>query len=1029
MSDLFLTNAGGGGNPLGGWVRLAFDVAALVDRPDPQIREGARLSRLRVLGAGAGAPIPRLFGRMRIGGQLIWHGTPKEIVSESGGGGDKGGGRSEPRTRSYRYTLNFAIGLCEGAVAHIGRIWADGQLLDRSDFTMRVNRGTDDQLPDPLIEAENGDTPAYRGLAYVVFQDFDLTRFGNRIPQLSFEIFRAADDISGLVRAVDMLPGATEHGYDPEPHVELLGYTRVRSENLNASYTRSDWELSLDALQESHPNCKRVALVVAWYGTDLRLAECRIEPRVTRRDRKIFPRNWQVAHLERRQARVVSYVDDRPAYGGTPSDASVVDAIRDLKRRGMEVLFYPFVMMDVPSQNGLSDPYGRPEQPVYPWRGRITCAPAPGQSGSPDGTSPIRSMVARFVNGRHALDLYCLRGMIMHYARLCSEAGGVEGFLVGSEFVGISRLRDARGSYPFADYLTALAGDVRRHLPDAKISYAADWTEYGAHTLPNGDIGFPLDNFWSSQHCDFIGIDAYFPLSDWRDGRAHLDAEDGARAITDHDYLKGQVEGGEYYDWYYASEADRDAQRRTPITDGQGEPWLHRTKDIRNWWYNTHRPRRANVRQTATAWRPQSKPIWFTETGCPAVDKGSNQPNVFSDRLSSESAFPHYSSGARDDHVQLAYLQAISAFYESPSNNPLSTIYGAAMVSRPHIYFWAWDARPFPAFPYLTDLWSDGGNWHTGHWLNGRQATTPLASLISRVAEVQGLDVTTTPVTGALDGYVLDRVMSPREAFEPLLSGFGLVAVSRSDGMHVMARGALPHRALGASDLVPRDDEAAITITRVDDDKLPNRLNLHYIASEGGYTPQVATARVSGPDAPVRNITLPLVISTPVAQARRASAARIPAGKSTPARRLDPAPYRFRAGRFDNPRRRGVAARPHHACGACRNRSGAPRTRALSWRRGRCAAAARCGGGRTHSAPRSAASRFARRIDPRLGLRPVAGRRAGAGRLRRPVAAARRYRTPRRTRHADFNPRRGNGRDAHRTARRPCRAVGHRHDA
>ena len=71
------------------------------------------------------------------------------------------------------------------------------------------------------------------------------------------------------------------------------------------------------------------------------------------------------------------------------------------------------------------------------------------------------------------------------------------------------------------------------------------------------------------------------PLADWRDGLDHLDAA-SADAITDLDYLRGNVEGGEGFDWFYASAADREAQVRTPITDGAaGEPWVFRYKDIR----------------------------------------------------------------------------------------------------------------------------------------------------------------------------------------------------------------------------------------------------------------------------------------------------------------------------------------------------------------------------------------------------------------------------------------------------------------
>ena len=59
---------------------------------------------------------------------------------------------------------------------------------------------------------------------------------------------------------------------------------------------------------------------------------------------------------------------------------------------------------------------------------------------------------------------------------------------------------------------------------------------------------------------DFIGIDAYFPLSDWRDGVAHLDASI-ARSVHDVDYLRARVASGEAFDWFYADDAARDEAR------------------------------------------------------------------------------------------------------------------------------------------------------------------------------------------------------------------------------------------------------------------------------------------------------------------------------------------------------------------------------------------------------------------------------------------------------------------------------------
>ena len=86
----------------------------------------------------------------------------------------------------------------------------------------------------------------------------------------------------------------------------------------------------------------------------------------------------------------------------------------------------------------------------------------------------------------------------------------------------------------------------------------------------------------------------------------------------------------------------------------------------------------------ATAWVPQSKPIRFTELGCPAIDRGTNQPNVFFDPKSSESFTPYFSRGWRDDAIQRAYLEASYLHWGDPANNPISAVYGGRMVHVPN---------------------------------------------------------------------------------------------------------------------------------------------------------------------------------------------------------------------------------------------------------------------------------------------------------------------------------------------------------
>jgi len=96
--------------------------------------------------------------------------------------------------------------------------------------------------------------------------------------------------------------------------------------------------------------------------------------------------------------------------------------------------------------------------------------------------------------------------------------------------VGLTTIRDAQNHFPAVTELARLAGDVKAIMgPRTGLTYAADWSEYfGYHAQDaSGDVFFHLDELWSHPAISAVGIDAYFPLSDWRFG-AHLDAEDYA---------------------------------------------------------------------------------------------------------------------------------------------------------------------------------------------------------------------------------------------------------------------------------------------------------------------------------------------------------------------------------------------------------------------------------------------------------------------------------------------------------------------
>jgi hypothetical protein len=552
--------------------------------------------------------------------------------------------------------------------------------------------------------------------------------------------------------------------------------------------------------------------------------------------------------VTRSAARLVSQLGGRPAYGGTPDDKGVIEAISAMKAKGLAVMLHPFILMDIPPANSLPSPDGAASQPAFPWRGRISV-------GGADRTAAAASAVAAFFGtalpshftAAHGAVTYSgpaewsFRRMILHYAHLCALAGGVEAFLIGSELRELMKTRDHLGNFVAVAALKSLAADVRAVLgPATKISYGADWSEWQGVTASDGKY-FPLDAFWADANVDFIGIDQYAPLSDWRDGFDHADLNAGWKSRHDRAYIAANIEGGENFDWYYASPADRDAQARTPIIDFYGEDFIWRAKDIRGFWENAHHERPNWTRSASpTAWVPRSKPIRFTEIGVPAIDKGANAPNVFFDAKSSESQVPPYSSGARDDLIQRRALEAVHGYWRDPAKNPVSPAYGGPMIETDRLYVYAWDARPFPFFPARGDLWGDAENWARGHWLNGRLTRAPLDALL---AAIGGAAVEASAVAGTLAGYVIDRPLSARQAIDPVADVFQIDMAETESGLRFQPRGRAPVASFTAADFADSDGPA-FTLQLAQASEAPTAVRLSYIDEGGDYRPAVAEARL-----------------------------------------------------------------------------------------------------------------------------------------------------------------------------------------
>lgn len=821
----------------------------LIFGPRKRTVEGPRLEGLTLQASQEGAPIPRVFGRARIAGQVIWAANFKETTSDTteSAGGKGGRPASQTTFTEYLYSISFAVGLCEGQIDRVGRIWADGKPFDVSQHNVRVYRGDEDQQPDMVIESVEGagNAPAYRGLSYIVFEDLPLKDFGNRIPQLSFEIEKslAEEDPGALenaLTAVTLIPGSGEFVYGTTKVLREEGEGVTVPENVHNHTGATDFTASMDALTASAPRVKHASLVVSWFGNSTDAGACALRPGVDSDVKTTLPYDWKAGGVDRGGAHLISTIDGAPAYGGTPADRSVVEAITSLKSRGISVMMHPFILMDAPG---------------FPWRGRIGV-------GANDKTATAGADIASFFGTASASDFsimddevnyngpaeWSFRRMILHFAHLSVLAGGVDAFLLGSELRAITTARDSASTYPAVAAMKALAAEVRIVLgPATEISYGADWSEYFGHQPPDGssDVFFHLDELWADPAIDFIGIDNYMPIADWRDGFAHLDALAGAPSQYDPAYLRSNIAGGEGYDWFYASQADRDGQVRSPITDSaHGESWIYRYKDLKNWWLNDHHNRPGGVRDASpTSWVPQSKPFRFTEAGAPAVDKAANQPNVFVDAKSSESALPYYSTGRRDDRAQRSVIEAQFAFWNAAENNPVSSVYGAPMVAADHQYVYAYDARPFPDFPARTDVWGDGPNWARGHWLNGRLGRAPLDLLVHALAREAGFEaVDASGLNGVITGYLIDRPLSVREMIDPLADVFQFDVIESANMLRFQSRAAVTVLNLETSNLSERSD-GAFSLTLGQESDLPVAFRLGFFDEGEDFATAVTEAR------------------------------------------------------------------------------------------------------------------------------------------------------------------------------------------
>lgn len=154
---------------------------------------------LQVQTSAFGVTITILFGQARIAPNLIWYGDFKAIKHQAGGkGGVMGAAGKSGGGVTYTYQTAIAMGLCEGPVTAIGRVWQSKAITTLAKLGLALFQGTAAQAPWGYLTTNHaGQDLTYTRLAYLAAAPFQLGSSAN-LDSFTFEATGlAANAIAG----------------------------------------------------------------------------------------------------------------------------------------------------------------------------------------------------------------------------------------------------------------------------------------------------------------------------------------------------------------------------------------------------------------------------------------------------------------------------------------------------------------------------------------------------------------------------------------------------------------------------------------------------------------------------------------------------------------------------------------------------------------------------------------------------------------------------------------------------------------
>lgn len=191
-----------------------------------------------------GMVIPVVYGTQRIGVNLLWYGNFQAHAVKSGGGGKGGaiaasGGKGG--NSSYTYSTSVILGLCEGPITGIGKVWLQDTSIKFASLSATLFVGNLGQAAWGYLTSNFPTNAApYSGIAYLGIPTY-LLGSQTQLPNHNFEVFgvftqNTASDVNPARIVWDILTN-TQYGMAFDS--QLLGDHQYTTLNVTIPQTGS----------------------------------------------------------------------------------------------------------------------------------------------------------------------------------------------------------------------------------------------------------------------------------------------------------------------------------------------------------------------------------------------------------------------------------------------------------------------------------------------------------------------------------------------------------------------------------------------------------------------------------------------------------------------------------------------------------------------------------------------------------------------------------------------------------------------